>query len=107
MIDTNGSTVDLPDTTPHKSENGVLYVLSTVEIAEQEAVKAAYELLADDRQKEVLRYQRKPLLEEADILIYKAEDTGASTTALRVYRQALRDVTAQIDIYNVTWPVKP
>jgi hypothetical protein len=39
------------------------------------------------------RAERDKLLAEADILIYKAEDAGQDTTALREYRQALRDAT--------------
>jgi hypothetical protein len=39
------------------------------------------------------RAERDKLLVQADILIYKAEDAGQDTTALRDYRQALRDST--------------
>ena len=48
------------------------------------------------------RKQRGALLAEADILINKAADSGKDTTALRTYRQALRDATT-------TWvmPAKP
>jgi Phage tail assembly chaperone protein len=56
-----------------------------------------------------IRKQRGPLLVEADIAINKALDKGEDTTALRVYRQALRDITTTFagDLANVTWPVKP
>jgi hypothetical protein len=48
------------------------------------------------------RKDRDALLVEADILINKAVDLGQDTTALRAYRQALRDAT-------VSWvmPTKP
>jgi vancomycin resistance protein YoaR len=48
------------------------------------------------------RKDRDALLVEADILINKAADLGQDTTALRTYRQALRDAT-------VSWvmPTKP
>lgn len=48
------------------------------------------------------RKKRDAALAEADILINKAEDVGQNTTALRAYRQALRDATT-------TWvmPSKP
>lgn len=39
------------------------------------------------------RYNRDLLLKQVDIALYKAEDSGISTTSLRVYRQALRDAT--------------
>ena len=54
----------------------------------------------------VIRQQREPLLSEADILINKALDKGSDVSALRTYRQALRDVTKQ-DPANVVWPQKP
>jgi hypothetical protein len=47
------------------------------------------------------------LFEEADIEIYKLEDSGANTSAWRNYRQALRDITKQSDPSNLTWPTKP
>lgn len=56
-----------------------------------------------------IRKQRAPLLASADIAINKAIDKGEDTTALRVYRQALRDITTTFanDLANVAWPVKP
>lgn len=53
-----------------------------------------------------VRLERKPLLEEADWRINKAEDLGEDTTELRKYRQALRDVTSQ-DLSELKWPEKP
>lgn len=48
------------------------------------------------------RAERDKLLAEADIVIYKLEDTAQDATAWRAYRQALRDAT-------LTWviPEKP
>ena len=55
-----------------------------------------------------IRAQRAPLLSEADIAIWKAEDNGQDATAWRRYRQALRDITAQAGFpLNVTWPKVP
>lgn len=56
----------------------------------------------------LIRDTRNSLLEEADILIFKAEDLGQPTTVLRQYRQALRDVTKQEGFpLNVTFPEIP
>ena len=55
-----------------------------------------------------VRAQRAPLLTGADIAILKAEDAGQDTAALRQYRQALRDITAQPGFPTaVTWPQEP
>lgn len=51
---------------------------------------------------------RNSLLDEADILIFKAEDLGQDTTALRAYRQALRDITKQVGFpLEVIYPQIP
>lgn len=68
-----------------------------------------------------LRALRAPLLVEADIEINKLLDINADATAMRTYRQALRDIpgtyikvngdpkvaTDTIDLKNFIWPVKP
>ena len=56
-----------------------------------------------------IRKQRAPLLIEADIAINKAADNNGNAADLRVYRQALRDITTTFadDLANVVWPVKP
>lgn len=59
---------------------------------------------------EALRRQRNILLEEADIYVYRAADSGdeAYRSALAVYRQALRDVPQQAGFpHDVTWPELP
>ena len=61
----------------------------------------------DAEKLEDIRQRRWPLLEEADIEIYKLEDSGSNTAAWRTYRQALRDVTKQSDLDNISWPSKP
>jgi hypothetical protein len=54
------------------------------------------------------RTQRDALLVAADALIYKAEDAGQNSTALRAYRQALRDVPEQTGFpTDIQWPVVP
>jgi hypothetical protein len=68
---------------------------------------AEYKTILDNHQKDVLRTDRKPLLEEADWQIHKLEDAGGDASKWKTYRQALRDITKASDIYDVTWPTKP
>lgn len=77
-----------------------------------------------DRRNDVLnalRAARKPLLDQADIEINKIMDAGLDASVMRIYRQALRDVTSTyikvdgdpkvavdtIDLENFNWPQKP
>jgi hypothetical protein len=60
-----------------------------------------------ERQKEWIRNTREPLLKEADIEIFKLEDSGGDTSAWRTYRQQLRDMTNQSDLANPVYPTKP
>lgn len=63
---------------------------------------------ADEQLSEAIRAQRVPLLQAADAAINTAEDNGADASALRKYRQALRDVTGQKGFPGkVTWPKVP
>ena len=63
---------------------------------------------SDAQQLRHIRGLRDKLLLSSDYVILPdapySEDTK---TAYRTYRQALRDVPAQADIYNVIWPEKP
>ena len=47
--------------------------------------------------KDRLRIDRKPLLEEQDILFMKAQEAGSSTTAIVTEKTRLRDITNQVD----------
>jgi len=47
--------------------------------------------------KDRLRAERKPLLEEQDILFMKAQEAGTSTSAIVTEKQRLRDITNQVD----------
>ena len=64
--------------------------------------------IKDSQQLRHIRGLRDKLLLSSDYVILPdapySEDTK---TAYRTYRQALRDVPAQADIYNVIWPEKP
>ena len=52
---------------------------------------------AKDITKERLRQERKPLLEEQDILFMKAQESSADTTAIVAEKQRLRDITKSVD----------
>jgi len=65
------------------------------------------DVISNDEKLEDIRQRRVPLLEEADIEIYKLEDAGSNTSSWRTYRQQLRDITKQSDLDNISWPNKP
>ena len=56
--------------------------------------------------KDRLRDERKPLLEEQDILFMKAQEAGTSTTAIVTEKQRLRDITNQVDSMTTTDQLK-
>ena len=47
--------------------------------------------------KDRLRADRKPLLEEQDILYMRAQEAGSDTSAIVTEKQRLRDITNQVD----------
>ena len=56
--------------------------------------------------KDRLRIDRKPLLEEQDILFMRAQEAGSSTTAIATEKQRLRDITNQVDSMTTTDELK-
>ena len=52
---------------------------------------------AKDITKDRLRAERKPLLEEQDILFMQAQEQGADTSTIVAEKQRLRDITNQVD----------
>ena len=56
--------------------------------------------------KDRLRADRKPLLEEQDILFMKAQEAGTSTTAIVTEKNRLRDITNQVDSMTTTDQLK-
>ena len=56
--------------------------------------------------KDRLRDDRKPLLEEQDILYMKAQEAGTSTSAIVTEKQRLRDITTQVDSMTTTDELK-
>ena len=63
-----------------------------------------------DKAKEItktrLREERKPLLEEQDVLFMRATETGDDTTAIVVEKQRLRDITKLPDTATTTDELK-
>ena len=47
--------------------------------------------------KDRLRADRKPLLEEQDVLFMRAQEAGEDTSAIVTEKQRLRDITEQVD----------
>ena len=91
----------------NKLVNGVVVPLTTEEIAEVEALRAAAPSETDIKWQQI-RNQRNRLLLETDWVVTKASDTGvAVSNEWKTYRQALRDVPTQTDPDNITWPTKP
>ena len=56
--------------------------------------------------KDRLRAERKPLLEEQDILFMKAQEAGTSTSAIVTEKQRLRDITNQVNSMTTTDELK-
>lgn len=61
---------------------------------------------AKDITKERLRRERKPLLEEQDILFMKAQETGNDTTTIVAEKQRLRDITNSVNSCSTTDELK-
>jgi hypothetical protein len=56
------------------------------------------------------RAVRNQMLEAADVDILRALEDGSDATAIKTYRQALRDITAHANWPNLAdgdWPTKP
>jgi len=56
--------------------------------------------------KDRLRVERKPLLEEQDILFMKAQEAGSDTSAIVTEKNRLRDITKQVDTMTTTTQLK-
>jgi hypothetical protein len=53
--------------------------------------------MAQDITKERLRADRKPLLEEQDVLFMRATEDGSDSASIVAEKQRLRDITNQVD----------
>lgn len=70
--------------------------------------KQWYDPRTTESQLEIVKFQRNVLLSETDWIVTRAMDVGTAVPEdWRVYRQALRDITLQPDIFNIVWPVPP
>ena len=67
------------------------------------------EQLPQDQAERNVRSRRDGLLQDTDWIVIKSYERGASIPAVwEIYRQALRDITAQTGFpYAVAWPIKP
>lgn len=90
-----------------KYVNGILVDLTEEDKAQIEKDAEDDLVKLPERQKAWIRNTREPLLKEADIEIFKLEDSGGDTSAWRTYRQQLRDMTDQSDLANPVYPNKP
>ena len=61
---------------------------------------------AKDITKGRLRAERKPLLEEQDVLFQRALESGADTSAIVAEKQRLRDITTLVDTANTVEELK-
>lgn len=92
------------ETTPVRDEFGIWrQTWSVVAMSEAEKIKA------DADQAEFVRAKRTALLYQSDWTVIKAlESNTPQNFDVAVYRQALRDITAQDGFpWDVQWPTKP
>jgi hypothetical protein len=61
---------------------------------------------AKDITKDRLRAERKPLLEEQDVLFQRALESGTDTSAIVAEKQRLRDITTLVDTANTIEELK-
>tara|TARA_R100000664_G_C2730479_1_gene121159 strand:- start:87 stop:314 length:228 start_codon:yes stop_codon:yes gene_type:complete len=61
---------------------------------------------AKDITKERLRQERKPLLEEQDVLFMQAQETGSDINAIVAEKQRLRNITNLADSCTTTDQLK-
>ena len=92
-----------------KIVDGVVFDCTPDEIAEVEALQANAEAFKHSREGVVVRNKRDSLLQDTDWIVIKSYERGANIPAeWELYRQALRDITAQGGFpYAVIWPNKP
>lgn len=95
--------------------NGVYYDLTQDELADYQNRLDEYKANLPSRAMKELREQRNRLLGKTDWEMTKALETSSDATALKEYRQALRDLPATAspsldengELTGITWPTKP
>ena len=92
----------------HKLVNGVQVQLTEKEIAQRAVEESAWEAGAYDRAMADLRQKRNRLLSATD---YLALSDNTMSANVKVYRQALRDITEGLttkeEVEAVEFPTKP
>jgi hypothetical protein len=92
----------------HKLVNGVQVQLTEEEIAQRAVEESAWEAGAFDRAMADLRQKRNRLLSATD---YLALSDNTMSADVKVYRQALRDITEGLttkeEVEAVEFPTKP
>jgi hypothetical protein len=92
----------------HKLVNGVQVQLTEEEIAQRAVEESAWEAGAFDRAMADLRQKRNRLLSATD---YLALSDNTMSANVKVYRQALRDITEGLttkeEVEAVEFPTKP
>jgi hypothetical protein len=92
----------------HKLVNGVQVQLTEEEIAQRAVEESAWEAGAYDRAMADLRQKRNSLLSATD---YLALSDNTMSANVKVYRQALRDITEGLttkeEVEAVEFPTKP
>lgn len=78
----------------------------SAQIVAEQSTKTAEDLQAD--QWALIKSKRGQLLMASDWRVIKAVDTGeVLSDSWKLYRQSLRDITQQLDPFNITWPEAP
>ncbi len=92
----------------YKMINGVRSECTAAEVAELDAMKAAWDSKAFDRAIAELRFKRNQLLAETD---YMANSDVTMSDDMKTYRQALRDLPSGLDTVEKVnakeFPTKP
>jgi hypothetical protein len=89
----------------HATPNGNV-PFTPEEEAEWDAMEAEYAAGANDRAASKIRKERDAKLTESDWT--QVADAPVDQVAWAIYRQALRDIPAQVGFPNeITWPTEP
>ena len=88
----------------HHMINNEKVDFTDAEEAAQDVIDQAWADGASARTMIKIREKRDGLLAETD---WMANSDVTMSDAWKAYRKALRDVPAQADINNITWPKKP
>ena len=92
----------------YKQINSVKVKLTDEEVLAETKRTQDWDAKINERQLDLIRSQRVPLLLESDFQINILEDAGKDTSQYRKYRQELRDITkSNSDPFKITFPQKP